>query len=725
MKSPAALFALGNLAFPLCRGATLTLCIGLAAAGAPVPLAYAEDMPTPEEMQQMQKEMQEGLQQMQEEMNKLDPETRKQVEQMMAHPPAGTGTDDGAAPARDEAKLAAVSTDALDADDLKSYIEALQPKLAAALTPAARERAERIDAELQKSNDYLPNLRASANGLAAWGAWPEAIYLLGKAARDSGSAQDLSNLAALLNLQHAETAALPILYTLNARYPNNSTLLNNLGHARYGLGDIDEAEKLLIAAVSISPLHPQANATLARIQEARGDHQAAQASLHKALQGGFSKDKEEQLRKSGGKLNRDDVRWRRPMPPDPLGLEKFVIPAWPMKAAELPVATREWQTFKRQAGERVTQMGQQQQRITNGMNSQSAMSAALSAANAPFMLKASTLMGDVTEQYQITLEKQMTALAEAMTAEANAGLALNKRIEAIDAAGEEQYRNVAGGYSYEFTCGEVAAEIDNYLSTSNRAYAELQTDMLAAQRRYLNEIAYLSQYTSPSPELFEAAKLAAKGGFAQALHNLHVALFPGMEARAICFKDAQPSKGGGKLANFDDIHCEYISTLTLPGVGEIVSRCNKSEANFNPIFAPGKASWVTEIDDNNNNRLLSASAQVSIDAVTVGGHGEFDTDGMKSGGLSVGASADLGPKLSGGPLEIGVEVGVTANLEFDRSGLTDVGINAGVESKTSSTIGKTDAAKSQAAMKAGANSTWSWSSGFSGEVSGGFNSSVF
>ncbi|MBI5040774.1 MAG: hypothetical protein HZB57_06150 [Gammaproteobacteria bacterium] len=230
MKSLTALLVRKRLSMPARRGSTLALCISLAMAGAPVPL-YAEDMPTPEEMQEMKKAMQEGMGEMQKAMEELDPETRKQVEQLMAHPPAGSGADDSAQPARDDAKLAAVSTDALDADDLKTYIEALQPKIAAALTAEARERAERVDTELQKAGDYLPNLRAAANGLAAWGAWPEATYLMGKAAQAGGTAQDLNNLAALLSMQHAETAALPILYTLNARYPNNSTLLNNLHFA--------------------------------------------------------------------------------------------------------------------------------------------------------------------------------------------------------------------------------------------------------------------------------------------------------------------------------------------------------------------------------------------------------------------------------------------------------------------------------------------------------------
>ncbi len=716
MMSLSALSARTSLSRPAWYFPVITLCLGLVTAIACMP-AQAQDMPTPEEMQEMQKDMQEA-------MGDMDPETRKQIEQMMANPPVNSGADDGTQPVRDEAKLAAVSTDALDAGDLKTYIEALQPKIDAAITAEARERAERINTELSKAGDYLLRLRAAANGLAAWGAWPEATWLMGKVALASGSAQDLSNLAAFLSMQHAETAALPILYTLNARYPGNSTLLNNLGQARYGLGDSVEAEKLLVAAARITPLHPQANLTLARVQQARGDHQAAQASLHKALQGGFSDSKEEQLRKAGGKLNAADVRWRRPMPQDPLGLEKFVLPAWPMKAAKLPVATMEWKAFKQMVSGLTTSLGQQQQRVSDGMNSQAALTKAVMATlNLPFIRKASALMGNIDEQYEISYGKQMTALAEAATADGYAYMELNRQLEAIDKAWEEKYRDVAGSYPPEYTCDERNALIDNYLSTTNQLYAELQTDMLATQRRYLNELAYLSQYTSATPELFEAAKLAYKGTYAQALHSLNVALFS--IDREVCFTAAEPVKGGGKLTNFDDFHCEYISTMTMPGVGSIVSRCNVTEANFDPIFAPGKASWATEINDDNTNRLTRASAQVSIEGVTVGGHSEFDADGMKSGGLTVGVSTDLGTKLKGGPLEIGVEVGVTAGIEFDRSGITDVSITGGIESKSSSTIADTGAAKSQSELTAGVNSTWSWNSGFGGEVSAGFDSSVF
>lgn len=728
MKLLAAWLALGRFSSPIQRNIGFALCVWLGATGLIVPVAHGQ-MPSAEEMRQMQQEMEEGMRLMQEEMGKLDPATRKQIDQMMSSPPVGGSND--SAPVRDQAKIAALSTAPLTQAALKTHVEQLQPKLTAALAPTARARAEKIDAELRKAGDYLPRLRAAANGLAAWGAWPEATYLMGKAALGGGDAQDLSNLAALLTMQHAPSAALPILTTLNARYPNNSTLLNNLGQARYGLGDIGEAEKFLVAAVRITPLHPQANMTLARIQQARGDMQAAQESLHKALQGGFSKDKEEQLRKAGGTVKPDDVRWLRPMPQDPLGLHKFEPPPYPTKAMELPEAVPQWRAFNQMLRDMKKPIDQRVTQITANAAaaSQGAMiGAAITLANSGFAIKAAKLMEVDNEHYRINQERLGTSIAEAMKVDAAARGKLERRVEEIDAAGEVKYRYVAGGYAYEYTCGEVLGEIDQYYAATSPVLQALSREWLDLHRRHLSEMAYLSQFTSPTPEMFEATKLSIKSGFLTLLDGPRVSLQEGLlDTRAVCFKGAKKSQSAGKLLEFDDIHCDYISTLNMPGVGTIVSRCNVTEANFEPIFAPFKASWASDVA---KDRVLRASAQVSVDFVTVGGHSEFDDKGLASGGLTVGATANLAEMLDraplkGGPLEIGVEVGVTAGLEFDRSGLTDVSINAGVESKASSTIGKTEAASSKSAVTSGANATWSWNAGFSGDVSGGFNSSVF
>lgn len=711
--------------------------------------AQAEAMPSAAEMAEMQKEMAEGMRALQEEMKDLDPAMRRQLEQMMRGALPAKAPEPPAKPR----KTTSVPARSLDSAALKAHVLALQPKIAAALKPDALQRARRIEAELGRSGDGLARLGAAANGLAAWGVWPEAIYLTGVVASRTGSAQDLNNLAAMLSMQHAESAALPILYTLHARYPNNSTLLNNIGQALYGLGDSAGAEKYLTAAIRRSPNHPQANTTQARIQMARGDMQGTQASLNAALQQGYSQTREELLRKSGGKLAKSGMRWTRPMPQDPLELEKFVVPAFPTKATELPVAIEEWKHFREQLAAQVANLDAKQRALDGALNAGGRMAGAgLAFLGMPFAKKAAYTMAQDDEHYRRALNKHMEALVKAIVADAEAFQQLEREVEAIDAAGEEAYRRQAGGYQREYSCGKVLPLLDGYLNKSNGPFEELQRAQLEVTRKHLNETAYMAQFVEPTPELFDAAKLSAQKSFLGALQGLHVALPEGLAyTRSVCFKGGKKAQAQ-KLSKFEDIHCDYVTRLELPGMGSIDYRCNKTIAKMNPIFAPFEASWTTEITDQNTLRLVSASAEVTVEEVTVGAHGEFedgglvsggvkveadikvatvsarsefDRDGFKSGAVSVEAGSDIGPDVKGGPLKIGAKASGTATLEFDRGGLSDVSVQAGVDAKASSTIGKTEMAASSSTVKAGANSTWSWNSGVSGEVGAGFNSSVF
>jgi hypothetical protein len=260
------------------------------------------------------------------------------------------------------------------------------------------------------------------------------------------------------------------------------------------------------------------------------------------------------------------------------------------------------------------------------------------------------------------------------------------------------------------------------------AIEQHELDALETERKHINALAYLAQFTAPGTE-FERAKLRLMESFVVKLGYTIMRMPQALlnQRTLACYSDnKQDGKHAHKLPDYNDIHCEYISTLDMPGLGSITSRCDTLEANFDPVVGSVKANWAMEFTGHGDEtRWRNASVEIDLDGVTMGTHAEFDDDGIKSGGVSVGAGAGLGPKLEGGPLEIGVKAGVSAGLEFDRNGLSDVSISAGIESKTSSTIGKTDAAQSQSAMKAGANSTWSWNSGFSGAVSGGFDSSVF
>jgi tetratricopeptide (TPR) repeat protein len=298
----------------------LRLRAALLAAAVCSALPATAQMPSPKEMEEAMREMQRA-------MDRLTPEQRKMLEQTQRQmsEQAAPGADDAeiGVPARDAARLAKVSRQPLTGAQLKAHVAALQPKLRRALAPEALRRAEFVeDVQRKAGGNLTARLRAAANGLAAWGAWPEATFLMGKVALASGNAQDLNNLAAFLTMQKASQAAAPILITLDARYPGNSTILNNLGQAWFEPGEVKEAERVLLLAVRRSPNHPQANVTKSRIEEARGDKAAAQASMREAIRGGFSQAKQRRLERLGGRLQKDDVRWTLPMPADPLGLGK-------------------------------------------------------------------------------------------------------------------------------------------------------------------------------------------------------------------------------------------------------------------------------------------------------------------------------------------------------------------------------------------------------------------
>ena len=676
-------------------------------------------MPTAEEMKEMQKAMEEA----QKQMEQMDPATRKQLEDLMAHPPAeAAGGSISEAPPQDAGALDSVSRDPLDDDDLKDFVEDLQPKLSEALSADARSRAQAIDAELQKYPDYPGRLRAAANGLAALGVWPEAIWLSGRLAAQSGSAQDLSNLAAMLVMERAPGAALPILYSLDARYPGNSTVRNNIGQALYGAGDTQAAEEQLKAVIAAAPIHPQANATMALIQAARGDAAAAQESMRRATRGGFSPSKEAELRKMGAKLRAQDVAPLPRMPEDPLGLHRVEPFLYPATSAELPTALLRRAELEAAAKAAAVPLSARAKVLSQEIAAQPPVRESLVAATQPFSGRVYPIMNAVDEKYQHDLNANMERFKFVMEEIAAADEQMRKQIETIDAEGEEKYAQVAGGYQYDYSCSAVRGEMDKYLGTVARLMNPWNKEQTGIDHRHLNESTYLLQFVS-SDKVFELAKVNAKASALRAYETLNL-LPEGLyeTRRSACFSKAAPKYQTTKLADFDDIHCMYISKLDMPGVGAMEFRCNSSSATFNPLFAPFNASWEVEAG---SNRLLRASAGVKADGVELSGHSEFDTSGWKSGGISAGVSAGIGPKVAGGPLEIGIEGSATVGLEFDRGGVTDVVFGGGIEASGSSTIGDTGAAKSEAGVKAGANSSWSWNSGYSGEVSAGFDSSVF
>jgi tetratricopeptide (TPR) repeat protein len=97
----------------------------------------------------------------------------------------------------------------------------------------------------------------------------------------------LNNFAACLSMSGVPEKAVPLLDYLNRKIPGRPTVLNNLGQAWLGLGEIAKATASLEQAVALDGHHPEARRSLAAIANHAGDPAKAGAHLEQALGGGF------------------------------------------------------------------------------------------------------------------------------------------------------------------------------------------------------------------------------------------------------------------------------------------------------------------------------------------------------------------------------------------------------------------------------------------------------
>lgn len=702
-----------------------------------------------------QQEMEEAMRQMREQMDQLTPEQRMMLEQGMQQmsDQAAPGAEDEeiTVPKRDAARIAAVSKKPLTGMQLKAYVEQLQPKIDLALAPYARQRAKQIETEMLKSPDTLSRQRAVATGLAAWGAWPEAIYMMGKVALASGDAQDLNNLAAFLTMQKAAHAALPILISLNARYPDNSTVLNNLGQAWFELGDIEEAERVLILAVRYSPTHPQANVTKSHIEEARGDKQAAQASMHAAIRGGFSEEKMQRLNRLGGKLMPGDARWRLDAPAHPLGLSDLAVPEYPSNAEETVGASRRWQAYRQQLEETGAQL-----KLKVGRAAMERASTALSVVrpgmriqelsrsagemlrfHAPLAPLATEVLREEEAAAKREEQKLLSALADAERVEEQQLTKLKQRLQSLRLQPiPECVGRAESGCPPELYCRRELPLVNDYLDKVIPQLDHAARALVQFQHRRLGDVANLMQYTMSDLE-FDRIKDGFRLDFLKTVGRAHGLIIArhgffkvgGFNTSCLTNPKAKPPKV--KLLDFDAMNCQHVISFAVPGIGHYEIECNSAHVVLDPFALPLKVAWAEDLI---KDRVVNASVEIDIaKGVKVSGHGEFDDDGLVRGDVGVGVTGkvvsgtDVGPRdvrggSKAGPLEIGGKIGATVTVDFDRSGVTDVRVEGKVGAEATSGIDGTGAGTQVTTEVKG---NWSWNGGTSASVSGGFDRSLF
>jgi tetratricopeptide (TPR) repeat protein len=193
---------------------------------------------------------------------------------------------------------------------------------------ATTERTEALNIYNETKSHYKSNaiVANAASGCWMLGNWEKALFIMGKVCMDDVTdADNLNNYAAFLVMTGGEQAAIPILEYLNEKYPGNSTILNNIGQAWFGLGEIDRAKKYLDSATIIYPNHSTANSTLSGIAVANHDTPKAISYLRASLKENYDPDKEAQLSKLGYSVTYADMpEFNYPMKADPFGILALV-----------------------------------------------------------------------------------------------------------------------------------------------------------------------------------------------------------------------------------------------------------------------------------------------------------------------------------------------------------------------------------------------------------------
>jgi hypothetical protein len=615
--------------------------------------------PTQKEMADMMKEMQEA-------MDEISPEDKKMMDSMGIKMPDTksiqkniSGISDAQlkkayedenriVPQKDAARINAALAITLSNAGMVAYIHKIHQAVLVKLSPAAKAKGAEIYQQIKNLNKSVAN---TAVGLWMDGKPTLALYIIGEACKaDPANALTLNNYAAFLTMCGAEQVALPILTNLNKRYPKNSSILNNITQAWLGLGDIAKAEKYADSTIRIYAYHPQANMAKCLIEESKGNIPKAIEAAKKGIRKAYSNEKENKLKKLGYDLKSDDIIWDRPMPQDALGLGKFTWPEYPLDVEQNKLLEKEWKDFKSECQQEINELKIKQQSLeeaymaANSYRTKQVISEGQKGHYVQLMpgyaAKAIKKLGpgvnDVNGNMSFVFANELGQVTKALIAVAGYENLLNEKQKLLDDKYEDQ---VGEGRAnpFEAICKDENTIRTEFLKDANGRLQNAYRQYLNYVSRRTSDLLYYYQY-SMWPEQFELAKV-----------NAQIAWLTQIKDQRVFFKDKSSwcnsipkTKKPGTLQNFDDVHCDYVSTMDL-GVYKITSSCSNLIGEFD-----------------------FGGVKINV------------TDNVETGRFS--GSAMLGTSRSfEGPAGAELEASVAALVEWDNTGITDVGAIAGVD----------------------------------------------
>lgn len=639
--------------------------------------------PAPKEKPPTQKEMEDMMKEAQAAMRDMSPEDKKMMDSMGIKMPSFKNVpkvsdkqlaqawevENLIVPKKDNTRINAISKTPLTAGSMGAFINDAHSKTLALLWPASKSLAEKLYTLMKASGKNSDAIGSTATGLWIMGRLQPALYIMGRiSSEDPSNTDNLSNYASMLSMSGMQESAIPLLHYLNIKYPGNSTLLNNLGQAWFGLGDMDKAEKYLDSVIRMYAFHPQANLTKSFIAESKGNKAEAVSLIKRSMLHSYSQEKEERMRKLGQKLTSKDVTLPKSPKSDPLNLGGSAPPPFPKSVDECIAMEPIWKAYQEQLKEQSAFLAKQYEQAE-----QTATDMQLKRTNADFnMIKASMNAGspqgiltpvplhasaayimqnEVKDEYARKLDVYGKKVSHYLSTTA---VQISKEYEAeMEKLREADLEQTGEGKPNKDFCPKYKDASDKYLGVHNATLEIYFKEYMEIQKKYLNEMTYWQMY-SEWPEKFEAYKILAKITW---LHTLSLESTAPYES-ITKYKCAAPPKGKiGKLSNFDDVACKYHSEIKL-FIGTMKSDCSR---------------FTTEVD---------------LGAVKLGLKQDMDKETFADQFMScsVEMGAKVGKDLRMGPLSVEVSAGARVGIEIDRTGVKDVYITGGVKAGVGTTI---------------------------------------
>lgn len=632
-----------------------------------------EKPPTQKEMEEMMKEMQKAMGEMSAEDKKamdslgIKMPDMKQMQKNMsgvsdAQLKQAWDEENRIVPLKDATRIASISSSPLNASSVAAFVSNQHNFTVGRLLPASKTLGEKLYADFKSKGMDASAIGNNAASLWIMGRIQPALYIMGRVCTDDVSnADNLSNYASMLSMCGAEQKAIPILNYLNSKFPKNSTILNNLGQAWFGLGDIQKAEKYLDSTIRIYAYHPQATLTKSFIEESKGNKTEAASLVKKSLAHSYSQEKEERLRKLGHKLSAKEVSLPGMTGNDPLNLGGFTMPPFPKSVDECIAMKPVWADFRAMIDSRIVALQKQAEQAMKGAVSRQekmtkdaiAVVKASMAAGSPqgnlevvpmHANEAYLKIREVNEEHQ----RKLTAFGK-LTAETSDKQMIDAKIEygkIMDKLREEDSEQTGEGLPNKDFCPKYREASDAYLKIYNGLAEKKLKEYQQILKPYLNELTYWQMF-SEWPEKYEYHKLAAMMSWLGTLK----AQPPYSYEEITEFKCAPPKQAkGGKLAKFDDVACKYHSTMRL-GLGVMKADCS---------------SFTTELDLG----ALKLGLKQDMDKETF-------ADQFVSCNIEIGMKVGRDVKM--GPVTVEASAGARVGFDIDRTGVKDVYVVGGVK----------------------------------------------